>query len=120
MNQQRKIETGIRQFPKSKKKRPNYLFEAGATLASASGALGAAILLWQLYEWTQTSSWPTVRLFDCLAFAGINLEAIYYPANASGLTDTCQFLLAMPAAVMIPILGFLLFAILSLFSRGHR
>ena len=121
MNQKQKTTVGIRQFEQKKPKGFGYyLFEAGSVVATASVSLGVVILGWQAVSWQQGGTWPEVSLLHLLDWAGLSLSRYGEAATLQGSDAVVQLLLALPAFVMMPVIGFVFFVVTSLFSRSGR
>ncbi len=120
MRKHGKIEVGIREFKKGKKDRFRYIFELCTTLAVLSVLVALGIFSWQLYTLSTTGAWQAVRLFDALAFVGIDLQGVYFPRETNDLVRYGQLLLELPATLMLPLFTFLLSGIIALFTRSGR
>jgi hypothetical protein len=115
MHGKKELDVGIREFSQGKKTRSRFFFELSAKAVTLSVVISVAILAWQAYSWTMSSTWPSVRLADALAVVGINPEGMCDIKDAGSLVIFCQIMLDLPASLMMPLLTTLFFAFVSWF-----
>ncbi|HEY6008233.1 MAG TPA: hypothetical protein VIU40_07905 [Geobacteraceae bacterium] len=120
MHRQEKIEVGVREFSKRKKDPFGFVFGLCTNLVVLSAAVAVGILGWQGYTWSQTGAWPGVRLFDFLAFLGVDLHGAYYPEAQQDPVQYAQAVLELPATVVLPLAAFLLAALVALLTRHGK